>query len=297
MAPRRSGVRLLLIGLALAGLLGLAGGVTFAAFSAATANPSNTFSADTLQAPSGLTVTWNPSVNLSWTASPSSWASGYRILRATSAGGPYTQIAEVSPRTTTTYVDAPGAGTFHYRVRAYYGTTTWVSADSNTAARQDSTFVFKTTSAFTATNCSGGTRLRDMEQGFTPSNPEETFAPTAPTGATMSFCSDVLPAQPLAAGSTTVDAWFDNARNKDCVVTATLLVNGTTSLGSGTVAVPASSALSLRTWSFATAAHTFAAGDRLNLRIAWAATNDCRDTTLHYDGGTTNSRVTVPTIG
>ena len=39
-----------------------------------------------------------------------------------SAAGPYAQIAEVSPRTTTTYTDAPGAGTFHYRVRAYYGT-------------------------------------------------------------------------------------------------------------------------------------------------------------------------------
>jgi hypothetical protein len=295
MRARLSGARLLLVGLALAGLLGTAGGVTFAAFSAATANPSNTFSADTLQAPSGLTVTWNPAVNLSWSASPSTWASGYRILRATSAAGPYTQIASVSPGTTTTYVDAPGAGTFHYRVRAYYGTTTWVSADSNTAARQDSTFVFKSTTAFTGTNCSGGTRLRDMEQGFTPSNPEETFG--AAVGATMTLCSDVLPAQPLAAGTTTVNAWFDNTRNKDCVVTATLLVNGTTSLGSGTVTVPASSGLALRTWSFATAARTFVAGDRLNLRIALAASNDCRDTTLHYDGATTNSRVTVPTIG
>jgi hypothetical protein len=297
MRARLSGARLLLVGLALAGLLGTAGGVTFAAFSAATANPSNTFSADTLQAPSGLTVTWNPSVNLSWTASPSTWASGYRILRATSAAGPYTQIASVSPRTTTTYVDAPGAGTFHYRVRAYYGTTTWVSADSNTAARQDSTFVFKATSAFTGTNCSGGTRLRDLEQGFTPSSPEETLTPTGAAGVTMTFCSDVLPAQPLAGGTTTVNAWFDNARNKDCVVTATLLVNGTTSLGSGTVTVPANSALALRTWSFGTAAHTFAAGDRLDLRLAWAASNDCRDTTLHYDGAAANSRVTVPTIG
>jgi hypothetical protein len=291
---RLSGARRLLLGLALAGCLGLAGGVTFAAFSAATANPSNTFSADTLQAPSGLGVTWNPSVNLSWTASPSGWASGYRILRATSAAGPYTQIAQVSPRTTTTYVDAPGAGTFHYRVRAYYGTTTWVSVDSNTAARQDSTFVFKSLSSFTGTNCSGGTRLRDMEQGFAPADPEETFGPTA---ATMTFCSDVLPAQTLAAGTTTVNAWFDNTRNKDCVVTATLLVNGTTSLGSGTVTVPQNSALALRTWSFASSAQTFAAGDRLSLRIALAGSNDCRETTLHYDGATTNSRVTVPAIG
>lgn len=291
----RSGPRMLLIGLALAGVLGMLGGVTFAAFSGATANPSNTFSADTLQAPSGLGVTWNPSVNLSWTASASGWASGYRILRATSAAGPYAQIAQVSPRTATTYVDAPGAGTFHYRVRAYYGTTTWESVDSNTAARQDSTFVFKSASAFTDTNCSGGTRLRDMEQGFAPSDPEETFG--AAVGATMTFCSDVLPAQALAAGTTTVDAWFDNTRNKECVVTATLLVNGTTSLGSGAVTVPPYSALAVRTWSFATAARTFVAGDRLGLRIALAASNDCRETTLHYDGAGTSSRVTVPTIG
>lgn len=297
MRVRRNGARMLLGGLALAGVLGVAGGVTFAAFSAGTANPSNSFSADTLQAPSGLAVAWNPSVNLSWTASSSTWASGYRILRATSAAGPYAQIAEVTPRTTTTYTDAPGAGTFHYRVRAYYGTTTWVSVDSNTATRQDSTFVFKSTSAFTGTNCSGGTRLRDMEQGFTPSNPEEAFGPTGPTGATMTFCSDVLPVQSMAAGTTTVNAWFDNTRSKDCVVTATLLVNGTTSLGAGTVTVPQNSALALHTWSFASSAATFAAGDRLSLTIALAASNDCRDTTLHYDGATTNSRVTVPAIG
>lgn len=286
---------MLLAGLAVAGLLGMVGGVTFAAFSGATANSGNTFSADTLQAPSGLAVAWNPAVNLSWTATSSTWASGYRILRATSAAGPYTQIAQISPRTTTTYTDAPGAGTFHYRLRAYYGTTTWESVDSNTGTRQDSTFVFKSTSAFTGTNCSGGTRLRDMEQGFTPADPEETFGAAA--GATMTFCSDVLPAQPLAAGTTTVNAWFENARNKDCVVTATLLVNGTTSLGAGTVTVPQNSALALRTWSFASSATTFAAGDRLSLRIALAASNDCRDTALHYDGVATNSRVTVPTIG
>lgn len=297
MRVRPSRARMLLVGLAIAGVLGMIGGVTFAAFSAATANPSNTFSADTLQSPSGLTVAWTPAVDLSWTASASTGASGYRILRATSAGGPYALIAQISPRTTTTYTDAPGAGTFYYRVRAYYGTTTWESVDSNTAARQDSTFVFKSTSTFTGTNCSGGTRLRDMQQGFTPSNPEETLTPTGPGGATMTFCSDVLPVQPMAAGTTTVNAWFDNTRNKDCVITATLLVNGTTSLGAGTVTVPQNSALALRTWSFATTARTFAAGDRLNLRIATAASNDCRDTTLHYDGATTNSRVTVPTIG
>jgi hypothetical protein len=295
MRRRLSVGRVVLAGLAFFALLGMAGGVTFAAFSAATANSGNTFSAATLQAPSTLAVAWNPSVSLSWTASSSTWASGYRILRATSPAGPYTQIAQVTPRTTTTYVDAPGAGTFHYRVRAYYGATTWVSADSNTAARQDSTFVFKSTTAYTGTSCSGGTRLRDMQQGFTPTNPEETFGTAS--GATMTFCSDVLPAQAMAAGTTTVNAWFDNTRNRDCVVTATLLVNGTTSLGAGTVTVPQNSALALRTWSFASSATTFAAGDRLTLRIALAASNDCRDTTLHYDGATTSSRVTVPTIG
>jgi hypothetical protein len=286
---------MLLAGLAVAGLLGMAGGVTFAAFSAATANSGNTFSADTVQAPSGLTVAWNPSVNLSWTATSSAWASGYRILRATSAAGPYSQIAQISPRTTTTYTDAPGAGTFHYRVRAYYGTTTWESVDSNTAARQDSTFVFNSTSGFTGTNCTGGSRLRDMQQGFTPADPEETFG--AAPAAVMTFCSDALPAQPLAAGTTTVSVWFDNTRNRTCTVTATLLVNGTSSLGSGSVTVPQNAALAMRTWSFATASHTFAAGDRLSLRLALGNTNDCRETTLHYDGATTSSRVTVPTIG
>lgn len=57
---------------------------------------------------------------ISWTATSSSWASGYEILRSTTSGGPYTVAGTVSGAGTTTFTDAPLAWstTYHYRVRA-----------------------------------------------------------------------------------------------------------------------------------------------------------------------------------
>ena len=82
----------------------------------------STFSTDTLAPPSALTS--NPclagTVELSWTATTSSWASGYELRWGTTSGGPY-------PNSTTT------AGTsqlvlglslltnHHFVVRAYHG--------------------------------------------------------------------------------------------------------------------------------------------------------------------------------
>lgn len=56
---------------------------------------------------------------MSWPASPSTWASGYEIARATSAGGPFTVIANVSS-STLSYTDGPlsFSTTYHYTVRA-----------------------------------------------------------------------------------------------------------------------------------------------------------------------------------
>src|SRR3972149_3983439 len=68
---------------------------------------------------------------LNWTATPDTYASGHRVLRSTTSGGPYSQIAEITPRTTTTYVDSVCAGTYYYVARTYF--QNWESANSNQA--------------------------------------------------------------------------------------------------------------------------------------------------------------------
>ena len=93
---------------------------------------SNAFTTDNLDPPTSLTATGGTSVDLSWTATVDTYASGHRVLRGTASGGPYTQIAEVTPRTTTTYTDNPADGTYYYVVRAFY--QNWESANSNEAS-------------------------------------------------------------------------------------------------------------------------------------------------------------------
>jgi hypothetical protein len=96
-----------------------------------------TFSTEVLDPPTALnaTATLGLVVTLTWTATVDARATGYRVLRSTVNGGPYTQIATVNPRTTTTYVDLPLVpGTYYYVLRTYFGP--WTSVNSN----QDSAF-------------------------------------------------------------------------------------------------------------------------------------------------------------
>jgi hypothetical protein len=75
------------------------------------------------------------SVHLSWTATSSGWATGHRVYRASSASGPYAQVAQLSGLAAASFDDAPGTGTFFYVVRGYYALSgaNWESADSNQA--------------------------------------------------------------------------------------------------------------------------------------------------------------------
>ena len=100
-------------------------------FTASINNTTNTVGSATLAAPTLLTL--SGSVNLSWTATTSSYASGTRIFRATSSGGPYVQIAQLVGLSTTTYTDSPGTGVFFYVVVAYYNANgaNWTSVNSN----------------------------------------------------------------------------------------------------------------------------------------------------------------------
>jgi len=117
-----------------------------------TTSAAGSVSTATLAAPSALTV--SGSANLSWTATTSSWASGTRVFRATTSGGPYTQIAQISGLATTTYTDSPGSGTFYYVVEAYYNANSanWTSVNSNEANTTGAiTLIQTTTGGYTTT--------------------------------------------------------------------------------------------------------------------------------------------------
>ena len=91
----------------------------------------STFSTEVLDPPTNLDVTGPLLVKtLTWTATVDSRATGYIVLRSTVSGGPYTQVATLTPRTTTTYVDVViGLGTRYYVLQSYY--ESWTSVNSN----------------------------------------------------------------------------------------------------------------------------------------------------------------------
>ena len=100
-----------------------------------------TVSTGTLAAPTGLTavrgacsILSSNAVNLSWTATSSTFADGYVILRSTTNGSGYAQIASVAGRTTTTYIDGTPAfvTTYYYVVQATKNN--WRSGNSNQAS-------------------------------------------------------------------------------------------------------------------------------------------------------------------
>ena len=116
---------------AAAALLGLLLGIPTARafFANPTSSDGNSVTADVLAPPTGLTAVCGATITLDWTATADTYAGGHRVLRATSSGGPYSQIAQVTPRTTVTYDDAPAAGAYYYVIRAFY--LNWESTNSN----------------------------------------------------------------------------------------------------------------------------------------------------------------------
>lgn len=91
----------------------------------------STFATETLDPPTNLDVTGPLLVKtLTWTATVDTRATGYLVFRSTTSGGPYTQVADVTPATTTVYVDVVvGLGTRYYVVQSYFGS--WTSVNSN----------------------------------------------------------------------------------------------------------------------------------------------------------------------
>jgi hypothetical protein len=107
-----------------------------ATFTSNPTHPTSSVSSGTLAAPTSLSASCfllTPThIRLNWTATSSTWADGYEILRGTSSGGPYTPVGTVSGQGTTTGDNTrPNTGTFFYVVRATK--SLWRSGNSNQA--------------------------------------------------------------------------------------------------------------------------------------------------------------------
>jgi triphosphoribosyl-dephospho-CoA synthetase len=71
---------------------------------------------------------------VSWSATPSTWAGGYEILRSLVSGGPYTSVGTVNGATTTTYNDNTALFSTLYRYVVRATKASWRSPNSNEAA-------------------------------------------------------------------------------------------------------------------------------------------------------------------
>lgn len=110
---------------------------SYGLFSHVFSNGSNTFSTDTLDPPTGLAAAPGPGapkIKLNWTVTVDSYASGYRVFRSTTSGGPYTQIKELTPATEIKYTDntVTTGTTYYYVLRSFY--QNWESVNSNEAS-------------------------------------------------------------------------------------------------------------------------------------------------------------------
>ena len=117
------------LGLAVAAVaLTLPGGQMTLALATDTETVAAIITADTLNPPTNLacsglpncTVTFLTKPTLTWTATPDTYATGYQVWRSTSSGSGYTQVASVTPQTTTTWTDTTVSAltTYYYVVRA-----------------------------------------------------------------------------------------------------------------------------------------------------------------------------------
>ena len=105
--------------------------VTLAWFTAAK-SASGTFTTGMLNPPIALAGTGGSSASLAWTASTSTSATGYNLLRSTTSGSGYALVKKVTPVSAVATTDAPGSGTWYYVLDTYLGN--WTSVHSNEAS-------------------------------------------------------------------------------------------------------------------------------------------------------------------
>ncbi len=190
------GRALTLLLLAAALFLMLTTGASGARFTDTDGVGGNVFNTDTLAAPTSLTATvTNNDVVLNWTATATAYATGTQVLRSTTSGSGYSQIAQITPRTTVTYTDSPGAGTYYYVVRAYY--QSWQSATGNEASSAVLGITFRTAASASAgsgtlslaVNVPSGTVASDVMVASIAVRPN-TATITAPGGWTLQKRTD-----------------------------------------------------------------------------------------------------------
>jgi hypothetical protein len=97
--------------------------------------PDHAFTSDMLDPPGSLIARGGSSIALSWQSPVDGNAEGYRVLRGTASGGPYVEVAEVTPRSITSFTDNPPAGTYFYVVRSFLENSSSVNSNEVSATR------------------------------------------------------------------------------------------------------------------------------------------------------------------
>jgi hypothetical protein len=108
-----------------------------AAFDSTPAAPSMTVSSATLASPTGVgavntncVVLGSTKVKATWTATTSAFADGYRVLRSTTNGGPYSLVGTVSGLNTTSFTDSSVSFSTTYYYVAQATKVNWTSGNS-----------------------------------------------------------------------------------------------------------------------------------------------------------------------
>ena len=135
--------------LALLATAALAGAqVALAVFTHAAAGGPLTVATSTLSAPTGASAAQvscrtnkNPEIEVSWSATSSSYATSYEVERATASSGPYTAVSSV-PIAETSYTDKSGSlgysTTYYYRVSSVFHS--WSTSSTSASVKTLSKF-------------------------------------------------------------------------------------------------------------------------------------------------------------
>ena len=90
-------------------------GAAYALFTSVFDNTDNAFSTDTLDPPTVLSASPSGSdIQLDWTATVDTYATGYKVLRSMTQGSGYSEIDTVTPYTIITYPDSTVSGGITY---------------------------------------------------------------------------------------------------------------------------------------------------------------------------------------
>jgi len=248
----------------------------------------NVFNADTLDPPTNLAgtpATTDGAVDLGWTATVDTYASGHRLFRSTVSGGPYSQIAEVSPRTTTAYQDSGlfDGKTYYYVGQSYAGTN-WVSVDSAEAVAAAPGVLRPQADDVTlslSTSVTGTIDTNHLATDYFTAAANVTYASNA-TDWTLVL---VLRDKPTVDSPSTVEIWWQNGGAcSSGVVAGQTFASGTgtvtpaTSLNGVTLTIPKTAG---------TVTRTFVSGDLLCLSIRADEVAGAND--LHYYANTAST--------